>query len=206
MAISYNAVSQICTNYVTGVLYNVEYDTTTGRIVSIDSKFTTSTGLLPSTITQTFEIQFNEFGNNAVKFQRSGNPGYILGSNILAGTKTTNGQMSAINYIPDSSYGITMPSEIYSVSNSRFQCSDSTDYSSRTPITFGNDLVGGCTVYYSLNDLNTNCDGIRATVYQIQTLTASALTHVGIFGNATVDDIGQWVPIVDTLVAALKVY
>ncbi|KAJ3045824.1 Tectonic-1 [Rhizophlyctis rosea] len=137
----------------------------------------------------------------ALPIPLSGNPGYILSAPILAGTLVTNTTttppLTAISYIPNPSYGLTLPQDLYLPSASRFECPQSTSpLSNQIPLTFGEDTLTGCTVWFTLDDLNSQCDAIRTRVYEVLVKGVKDLTHVGRFGDASWERAEEWVQIV----------
>ncbi|KAK5664635.1 hypothetical protein QVD99_008186 [Batrachochytrium dendrobatidis] len=199
----------ICSQMVVQVTYTFIYSTlpnahfTDLLIDVVLGSYTINSG---TAIKQTFitnfapSIQYART-SNVIK---SGTPGYRIGSPILAGLLTQSGTASAISYTPDIQFGITLPTDVPSqVPGGRSQCPTITDYARRVPITFGETSVYGCTLQFNRTAINSNCAAIRSQVFTLQTLTAGALSHVGMFGNASVENIFDWVPIINTVPTAL---
>ncbi|KAJ1565486.1 Ubiquitin-conjugating enzyme E2 J1, partial [Nowakowskiella sp. JEL0078] len=133
---------------------------------------------------------------NSTSFKRSGNPGYITGLPILAGTMAMNNSLSAILYSPDSSFGPTLSRDISNFVTPQISCTSPTDFHNRIPITFGEDIISGCSMYFTFKNLTSNCQAIRENIFKIQTLTIDSLTHVGRFGNSSYLNINEWIQII----------
>ena len=78
-------------------------------------------------------------------------------------------------------------------------CSGISDKSHRIPVLFGQEMHSYCTLSYNLADMINNCGAIRRDIFNIQTLTASSLTHVGKFGNTSFLNVDDWVPIINAV-------
>ncbi|KAL2919940.1 hypothetical protein HK105_200006 [Polyrhizophydium stewartii] len=157
-------------------------------------------------IAQTFVTKFAPSATFAATSYmiRSGVPGYAVGSPVLAGTLTQSGSASGILHIPDPAFGITLPVDVAAAgSSSPVQCPSVTNYASRASITFGENSVFGCTLWLDRTALNSGCAALRTQIYTLQTLTASAVTHVGVFGNASVSNVYDWIKIINNPPAAI---
>ena len=127
---------------------------------------------------------------------RSGSPGYIVGKPVLSGAITSVGVKKVISYIPDPYFGVTLVKDVKFGGN--IGCpSGSTEYLSRDPITFGQNTQSGCSLLLTLSDFNSqaSCDALRTRIYNLQTLTAQTINRVGKFGNASVNNEFDWIPI-----------
>jgi hypothetical protein len=114
---------------------------------------------------------------------------------VLAGVKKTLFGVNVIGYIPDPYFGITLPKDINT--GGTIQCTNSnSDYMSRKPVVFGSNSQGGCTLRLTKNDFNS-CTALRKRIFQLQTLTASKVDHVGRFGNSSASNIYDWIKIID---------
>ncbi|KAI9204739.1 uncharacterized protein BJ171DRAFT_599138 [Polychytrium aggregatum] len=222
---SWNAAASVCVGAVVKTNINIQYGYYTLNVSSVINNVTTfsnqsfsfvqrvSADIVIANITlaiggrieQSFSTTFSSVNNTASAIGRSGSPGYRWGSEILVGSLTTNSSQQAIVYNPNPIYGITLASEQYYSSTQDLQCPDSQNYLSRTQVTFGDNVVAGCTLYYSFADLNTtsSCATIRSRLFQLQTLTVAAITHVGKFGNASYLNVNDWVPILNNPPSAL---
>ncbi|KAI8911712.1 hypothetical protein EDD86DRAFT_245973 [Gorgonomyces haynaldii] len=125
-------------------------------------------------------------------YSKSGNPGYLYGAPVLTG-KLSSVSNNAIDYIPEPQLGITLLKETPSAGV--MQCPSLTDYKNRIPLTFGDNVVTGCTLYLKRSDFDS-CTALRQQIYNLQTLTASGITHVGKFGNANVNNVYDWIPVI----------
>ena len=53
-------------------------------------------------------------------------------------------------------------------------------------------------MYLNQDDLTSNCNAIRSQIWDIQTGTiATKLTHAAIMGNASFNNINEWIPIIN---------
>lgn len=113
----------------------------------------------------------------------------------------TKGDQKAVSYIPDERFGITLPKDIPLPSGTGIGCSTvSSDYVSRTPVMFGENTKSGCTMWLKRSDLAaSNCNALRKQIFDLQTLTASKVSLVGIFGNASISkEISDWVKVINS--------
>jgi len=120
---------------------------------------------------------------NAVARDMSGNPGYIPGKPVLAGTKQTEGGTSkeAIEMWVD---GLGLK-----------QCTG-TDL---TYVTYGDSMTFGCSLTLSLAQLEAMC-----TSKSQLAMFGTTATHVGAFGNADPLRTAEWVEIVSEAPASLS--
>jgi hypothetical protein len=82
-----------------------------------------------------------------------------------------------------------------------FACPSATNKQQRAPVTFGENMKGGCTLWlpYSSLDSSTACSTLRAQIVALQTLTAQNINLVGIWGNASVNNaLSDWVTVIDS--------
>ncbi len=87
---AYDATNQICNNAVFQVSYTVVFSGTT--ISSINAKLTVgSVEATVARVEQEFLVFYVEESSTTI-FERSGNPGYIVGKPILAGQVVTNSE------------------------------------------------------------------------------------------------------------------
>ncbi len=136
---------------------------------------------------------------------KSGNPGYISGKPILAGTLTSKDGKSAVSLTTNPSmYGLTLPMEVVLPGSVRPTCSSSTDRSHRSPVLFGQTTVSSCTKYYTLAELKSNCAAIRKDIYTTQTLTVAGLDLIGKFGNASLLNVQDWVSVINDVPESVK--
>jgi len=108
---------------------------------------------------------------------------------------------SAISWNPDPRYGLTLPVDTGSTTLS---CTDYSNFLKRSPVTFGEDVISGCTLHLTSSDLTgTNCDTLRALIWRIQTGyiagVGTAMTHVAKWGNSSYQNIWDWVPILNNI-------
>eukprot|EP00761_Pharyngomonas_kirbyi_P014835 gb/GECH01014865.1/.p1 GENE.gb/GECH01014865.1/~~gb/GECH01014865.1/.p1 ORF type:complete len:622 (+),score=104.50 gb/GECH01014865.1/:1-1866(+) len=175
----FDSISSSCENAIQRVRYIVRYES--GRIISASADVTIKDVDMDSNkfLEQEFSLDFIE-GNGEYRL-RSGNPGYISGLPVLGGVLVENEGEQAI---AESKSGLTVPSG--------FQCFSN----SKTPITFRDEMIAGCSVTLSLSELRDVCqngNGLRDEFLR----NATDITHVGIYGNANSNNINEWVEIID---------
>eukprot|EP00842_Homolaphlyctis_polyrhiza_P002965 jgi/Hompol1/366/HPOL_005296-RA len=197
-----------CTQMVTQVKYTFTYDLSNTvspviKAVTIDVVLGSYNIAAGSVLQQKFITSFipsSKSASTTIQY-RSGTPGYIVGSPVLAGTLVQSNGLSAISYNPDPTFGITLPVDIPNTASTAnpIQCPSTTNYAQRIPITFGEDSTLGCTLWLPQTSLATStaCATLRKQIYTLQTLTASTLTHIGILGNASIENIYDWVAIIN---------
>jgi hypothetical protein len=128
--------------------------------------------------------------------RKSGNPGYFLGAPLLGGLPSTK-YPDAIAYTPEPLLGLSIIKEAISKITPFLQCTNSNaDYGNRIPVTFGEDIVSGCTMYLTMPDLSAGCQALRLKIYELQTLTAKNIKNIGIFGNASVNNKYDWIDVI----------
>jgi hypothetical protein len=119
---------------------------------------------------------------------------------ILSGNIITNDNfLEAINTIPDPRFGITLAQDTYNSATGHIECPSATDRLNRSPVTFGENTAGGCSLWLTIADFNSaaSCDTLRTRISDIQSSLPFLLTHVGKFGNASVENIkDDWIPII----------
>jgi hypothetical protein len=121
-----------------------------------------------------------------------------MGQPVLAANKQAAG---GILYQPNPVFGLSLPKNVFNPSLApSIQCSGINDLANRQPVLFGQDSITECSVYYSLNDLtdSTLCTAIGNQAAQILTLTAANINSVGMFGSASVNNLGDWVTVTNT--------
>ncbi|KAK3746639.1 hypothetical protein QZH41_012846 [Actinostola sp. cb2023] len=122
-------------------------------------------------------------------FSRSGNPGYIVGKPLVAGTLTSDSSTKTeyilLNIDPSSWLTIAAPS-------SDGSCNNSTD---RIPVAFGMGIRTGCTIRLSLSTSSSSCQVLQDTALNV--LLAGVPTHVATFGNSDVNKPSDWVKILN---------
>ncbi|XP_076140731.1 tectonic-1 [Alosa pseudoharengus] len=174
------AASPVCNNVVLQVQYVVVFSDV-GEIKNVTTAFilgAVRNNMIP--LQQTFQIEFVQEYVKKPLFRFSGNPGYIVGLPIIAGTKTANG----ISLRTDPKAGLTV------IHSSRGQdcLSGSMD---RSPVLFGVDTVSGCTL--RLTDAS-NCSVLSETL--IGVLKGKNFPdYVASFGNSPPKYTLDWVPI-----------
>ncbi|KAI8484988.1 Tectonic-1 [Branchiostoma belcheri] len=184
----YNTTSGFCDNMVLSVAYTVTHNGSQG-ISAVEVSFTL--GSLHSTQTsvqQTFAITFNK-QDSVAGFRRSGNPGYVVGEPLLAGTlvettsATSGEQVRSIEVSSNRNSWLTMLSSIADGS-----CLSSGD---RTPVVFGEDMRSGCLVTVYFNNITSVCTLLQNTITNALQGT-NPPTHVAVYGNSQLDAVGDW--------------
>ncbi|KAJ7370570.1 Tectonic-1 [Desmophyllum pertusum] len=187
---SYDAHNKICNDVTLQVSYTVQYSNSSSDIVSVMVEFLlgsiTSQGGL--NFRQKVSVTFSKAGSADTTFQRSGNPGYIVGEPLVAGNLTTLNNKEAIFLSSDRNTWLTIISPMASGA-----CSNSTD---RTSVTFGVDMRTGCTISVPLTLKGSQCKLIQETV--LNTLLGDPPSYVASFGNSDVNSVGDWVKILNT--------
>lgn len=205
---TWDASTQTCQNAVVGVEYTIEHNSI-GEISDFQVDLTLANiplGALDSVaVTQSYHVNFINTESNSVSTAPervvSGNPGYIKGLPVQAGSITTqdsgtDDEKTAIAYLPD---GLA----IMSAAGSRGDCFDLTGSSNKwydvisntsvmeTPVLFGVDAVSTCTVsltYSDFQDMTSWCVDRRSA--PIFTMGAD---RIGIYGNANPWSAWEWV-------------
>ncbi|XP_042562182.1 tectonic-1 [Clupea harengus] len=174
------ADSAVCNNVVLQVQYVVVYSDF-GEIRNVTSAFVLGT-VKPNTVPihQTFQIEFVQESVNKPVFKFSGNPGYIVGLPLIAGTKSTDG----IALSSDATAALTV------IHSSRGQDCLSGSME-RSPVLFGVDTVSGCTL--RLKDAS-NCSVLYEALLGVLK-GKNFPDHVASFGNSLPKYPLDWVPI-----------
>ncbi|CAF1117493.1 unnamed protein product [Rotaria sordida] len=162
-----------CSNALRTLTMTIFYLNPTG-IVSCSIILNTTSGTLNNAIQQTFTVRFIKNGSIASTTLRSGNPGYIQGAPIIAGT--SNG-----SYIDISDFTILQASTDRS-------CSDAT----RIPIRFGENVQSMCLfspIVFEVCPNQTNLPNIFMPFNSFN-------LYVAAYGNANPLNIsGYWLPV-----------
>ncbi|KAL2100008.1 hypothetical protein ACEWY4_004402 [Coilia grayii] len=177
----------VCNNVVLQVKYVVVF-TDAGEITNVTAAFILGEvrdNMVP--IHQTFQIEFVQESANKPSFKFSGNPGYIVGLPLIAGTKTAD----AIVLGADPKAALSV------IGSSRDQDCLSGSIK-RSPVLFGVDTVSGCTL--RLED-TSNCTVLTETL--IGVLKGKTFPdHVASFGNTLPKYTLDWVPIKNQTITA----
>ncbi|XP_066287972.1 tectonic-3-like [Branchiostoma lanceolatum] len=190
----YNGTSGLCDNVVLQVTYVMTHNGSQG-ISAVEVSFTL--GSLPSTQTsvqQSFTISFNK-QDSVSGFRRSGNPGYVVGEPVLAGTlvettsvtASTTEQLRSIVVSSDRNSWLSMLSSAADGS-----CVSST--ADRSSVVFGEDMRSGCLLTVFFNNITSVCTLLQNTVNDAL-LGTNPPSHVAMFGNSQLDTVGDWVEI-----------
>ena len=109
---------------------------------------------------------------------------------------------SGILFIPDSMFGLSLVSDINtggSIGCPGIISNSITDYLNRKSVRFGQNLVTGCTMRLNRTELTSSCGQLRTYIYKLQTLTAARISHVAMFGNASVQNEYEWIPVINNM-------
>jgi tectonic-1/3 len=124
-------------------------------------------------------------------FRRSGNPGYIIGLPVMAGTLVTNTDVGgttryAINVSSDNSEWLTM------VAGGR--CEEATSRLNRKSVLFGIGMRSSCYISLSYNNMSSVCNNVQQIVYNALRGTSN---RIATFGNVSTEVVGDWIEILN---------
>lgn len=185
------ALSQIgdsCNNVVKMVTYTITYSNPTGiSKVEIDLKFSNTN--VGSQFQQIFKVVFIT-NQTASSYQRSGNPGYIVGQPLVAGY--FNASASNITLNSDRNNWLTIPTfDQYG------KCSK--DQMFRKSVTFGKNLINDCNFEKAFSSINPlNCRALQDEIDEIilgPDNTDARPNVVATFGNSDINVPGSWLSI-----------
>ena len=125
-------------------------------------------------------VKFYSSADEKLEFrQRSGNPGYIIGSPVVAGVEEGSASTLAINQLI---HGLQMPSQ-----GAGGICS----LGSSQEILFGVNSQSTCVTYMTLAELTSFCNSNEISIYGAHPFGNA--THVGSFGNAHWANMWEWI-------------
>lgn len=85
------------------------------------------------------------------------------------------------------------------------QCAAYDDNDNRVPVTFGEDVATGCTLYQTYAQLTGGCAGIRQAIFNYQLgAFGNSLDRVAKFGNASFLNSFDWIPIIKDIPVELN--
>ncbi|XP_064824215.1 tectonic-1-like isoform X1 [Oncorhynchus masou masou] len=172
--------SAVCINVVLQVGYMVTYSEA-GDIVNVNASLVLGAidrNMVP--MEQEFQIEFVQQNVDQVVLHSSGNPGYVGGLPLLAGSKTADG----IVHSADSRGAFTL------LHGSKLSnCLRGPHH--RSPVLFGVDMVSGCTLRL---DETANCSVVSEVVLGVLR-GQSFPQYVASFGNSPSQNPMDWVPI-----------
>ena len=213
----FNATSTTCEFILEEAHFLVLHNNTGGiESVSVDVVLGfVSAGL--QTIEQQFTYTFRRSTESPV-FIRSGNPGYLLGSAVLAGrlrssstssvvafNETTNVTVvntdSYIELSSNPSDWLSAPGNLPSATGS---VSSSVDCVTLplvlTAVRFGEDHRTGCLLHYDAVNITQSCSVLQSISRSVLS-APSSLTHVAEYGNSLPNDTAGWVEILQESVS-----
>ncbi|XP_022109472.1 tectonic-1-like [Acanthaster planci] len=182
-----------CSNILLEVAYNITHNSS-GAIEAVDVRLVLGNiTLSPNNLRfgQKFSVEFMK-ADEAETFLRSGNPGYMPGMPILAGnleSQDIDGQTR--NYIELSSNRDSWLTVVKSTADG--SCETNPD--NRTPVNFGEDLRTGCMISVTFSDTADKCGVIQAVA--LSALKGVTRGYVATFGNSDVENVGDWIPVLD---------
>ncbi|XP_042588226.1 tectonic-1 [Cyprinus carpio] len=176
----------ICNNVVLQVKYTFRYSEAGEILNAMASILLGAIKSVTVPIQQEFQITFLQDISSTPVLQFSGNPGYVVGLPLVAGTRTADGIVQSAN--PKGSLTI--------LQNSADQdCLSGS--SRRSPVLFGIDMVSGCTL--KLSDV-VNCSLVSEVI--LWALKGQSFPdHVASFGNSLPQNPLDWVPIQNQTIA-----
>ncbi|XP_041367058.1 tectonic-3-like [Gigantopelta aegis] len=190
----YNFGTNQCENVVKKVRYRIQYNGTMG-ISSVWAQFTlhavsSSVNRLP----QLFSTKFEHI-TKSNPFERSGNPGYVVGQPVMAGKLETlldaNGKQVA-RIVLNENRDQWLTAVRASVSGNCI----TNGQQGRISITFGQDIRSGCFIPFQQTDMSTYCEVMQqAIISAMEPDNMGDNLYVAIFGNSDVMKVGDWVPI-----------
>eukprot|EP00040_Diaphanoeca_grandis_P031549 m.188754 g.188754 ORF g.188754 m.188754 type:complete len:691 (+) comp32358_c0_seq6:171-2243(+) len=121
-------------------------------------------------------------------YPRSGNPGYIVGKPVIAGTRASDNITDLVSSDPLKWFTLPKPS----VST---QCL-SLDLTQRSSISFGYNMVSSCLLDLTYEDFSA-CDTVRTKTNASLFRNVLNVTHVAKYGNSSQLVTSEWVTIVN---------
>lgn len=162
------------------------------EVLSVATSVVLGQVMLETTLQQRFSVRYESVADTSTDVcsqgssvtELSGNPGYVLGRPLL------HGELSSMD-----SNTITINSTRLSVwtapSTSRSLCGKS----GHRDVQFGHDILSGCLLQISLDDIRERCDILRQQVLVIQEQLVSA-THVSSSGSSSTSSTADWIEII----------
>eukprot|EP00615_Pteridomonas_danica_P006462 CAMPEP_0114341842 /NCGR_PEP_ID=MMETSP0101-20121206/9338_1 /TAXON_ID=38822 ORGANISM="Pteridomonas danica, Strain PT" /NCGR_SAMPLE_ID=MMETSP0101 /ASSEMBLY_ACC=CAM_ASM_000211 /LENGTH=439 /DNA_ID=CAMNT_0001475623 /DNA_START=649 /DNA_END=1965 /DNA_ORIENTATION=+ len=146
---------------------------------------------------------------NIVLRGRSGNPGYITGLPLLAGSKVSSSTSTATSTASDAIQALIPGLKVYDASSSSSSCSDinlfndeaSSSSSLWSNVNFGEDMITGCILPISYENFTDMCSQSGPFMTSLPTMNVkvplslwmnTSHNYIGIFGNADPLDSSQW--------------
>ena len=220
----YDGANKVCANALLGVRYTVFYDATDATITSVSAQVlignvSAASATTELTMDQEYGVEYmwsdaaypfeepelkeTALVNNLQNRSRSGNPGYILGKPVLAGTvheyDVVDGTETKKKKIIDAyADGLRMP--LVADENGRCVASSPTTQRHGRLINFGHDALSGCTISVTRAQLKALCTSVPSDLAESTLATVPGYFNlttgirVGAFGNANPfnDDEAEW--------------
>eukprot|EP00794_Sanderia_malayensis_P016797 gene16797-18492_t len=187
---SYDFNTNTCKNVLFKAVYTINYDVTSSALNITSATVDFVLGDVVSSqasFTQEFTVKFQKQGSTGV-FSRSGNPGYVRGLPVLAGTLQTNAQQKesiTLNSNPKNWLTLVHTSATGTCATS----------SQRTSVKFGYNMRTGC--FISIKQVMTTAECVTLQNIIYNTLLVDFPTHVAMFGNSAVTNTADWVKIIN---------
>lgn len=169
------------------IVYTVLY--TAGVIDSVSAEITTETfNDTQTALQQRFKVKYLPSNQQTDSYDRSGNPGYLVGKPVRAGNRI----------VADSGDFINLRELTVVASTATGDCS--TDATNRIPILFGENIRTGCMLRLSSADTR-RCDiifqqAVDALLGPTRSLDTDGSVYLASYGNTAVSKIGDWVPVI----------
>ncbi|KAK2871384.1 hypothetical protein Q8A67_023911 [Cirrhinus molitorella] len=178
----------VCNNVVQQVKYTFRYNES-GEILNVMASVVL--GAIESIsvpIQQEFQITFLQDIPSTPVLQFSGNPGYVVGRPLVAGTRTADGIVQSAD-----------PKGSLTIHQNSGETQDCLSGSSlRSPVLFGIDMISGCTL--KLSD-GANCSLVSEVI--LWALKGQSFPdHIASFGNSLPQNPLDWVPIQNQTIAS----
>ncbi|CAG5135541.1 unnamed protein product, partial [Candidula unifasciata] len=189
-----------CANVVVDVRYNFEWkgsEITKLSAVVILADLTTVVNKTGLELVQQFSVKWlnkpnttvplsDNFAGTSQAYTRSGSAGYMMGKPLLSGQmrrNTSTGQFDQVDVALEKQMAVWRP-------GLSGLCRDAT----RQPVTFGDDVLSGCVLNLSFNDLNNSCDDLRQQILDsLDVLMAADV--IGRYGYNDISNENMWVPV-----------
>eukprot|EP00735_Rhodelphis_limneticus_P014153 TRINITY_DN8153_c0_g1::TRINITY_DN8153_c0_g1_i1::g.7116::m.7116 TRINITY_DN8153_c0_g1::TRINITY_DN8153_c0_g1_i1::g.7116 ORF type:complete len:644 (+),score=141.02,sp/Q8BZ64/TECT1_MOUSE/24.50/3e-23,DUF1619/PF07773.6/1.9e-28,DUF1619/PF07773.6/1e+03 TRINITY_DN8153_c0_g1_i1:110-2041(+) len=193
-----------CTNYVTEVHYTVVQDGTTITSISAEVVLATVTMTEVSTsswldVEQKFSVRYIGSDDSADARPRSGNPGYLHATPVLAGYVDSLDDKYAVSQFTEGLQLLGAGGEAGACSATSF-----------ANVMFNTDMVSDCSIALSRTTLQTYCTQLSLisnlvsecesqcdSTSQTPMIRAMAChlynTYLGVWGNASPEDLEEWV-------------
>ncbi|GLH11918.1 Uncharacterized protein GBIM_16624 [Gryllus bimaculatus] len=203
---SYGNETGLCSNVVKQVKYRLHHNGTLGIIKAEAYFWVVNLKSGQTDLKQTFSVEFVWADAPRRVLHRSGNPGYIFGKPVIAGQKIFRSETEeepdkeAILLSEEQSKWLTFPKP-----GTGGLCISSMAEGSRIPVNFGENLLSSCIIQLSVRNFSSpeNCSLLQRKFLHmllgdvmINVTEAKQFNmYVSTFGDANVEETGDWVPV-----------